>query len=345
MLKEEYILDDFFFSLPENLIAQFPEKNRDNSRLFVLHKTKGTFEHKLFNQIDFFFNKGDVIVLNDAKVIHARIYLKRITGGRIEFILTKKISNKIWFGISNRTKKLKIGEKLYSVKNKNFVFKITDRFDEYFRIEANRELSDEFLKEIGEIPLPPYIKRASDETDDQRYQTVYADKSGSIAAPTAGLHFSEELLKKLKSKQIIIVYLTLHVSWDTFRPVRVKKLSEHNMHSEEYFLSSKSAEIINRARKNNKKIISVGTTTLRVLEATYKDGINEPGKGETDIFIYPPLKIKSCNALITNFHTPYSTLLMLVSAFAGYENIMKAYDEAVKNKYRFFSYGDSMIII
>ena len=219
------------------------------------------------------------------------------------------------------------------------------RFEDYLEIEANQNLDDKILKDIGEVPLPPYIKREYTKLDQERYQTVYARKGLAAAAPTAGLHFSKELMKKLMNKGIIFTYLTLHVSWGTFQPVKYDDLAEHKMYKERFYFPEESVIEVNRARNEGRRVVSVGTTTLRVLENTFTNGVNKSVYGETDLFIYPPYKIKSIDALITNFHTPYSTLLMLVSSFVGYDRIMNAYKVAVEERYRFFSYGDAMLII
>jgi len=343
--KAEYSLDDFYYNLPEDLIAQIPTINRDESRLFILNRNDGLFQHTFFNKIEDYLLPGDILVFNNAKVINARIFCSRESGGKVEIVLAQKIDTHSWFVLCNRTKRLKVGEKIYPIKNSALSLTITGREGEYLVISSSIAITDEILKDIGEIPLPPYIKRQNIFSDNERYQTVYASNSGAVAAPTAGLHFTLDLLNKLHAKGIETVYTTLFVSWGTFSPVRNNDLSKHKMHSEKYVLDSDSAEKINKARNEGRRIIAVGTTSLRVLESTFINGSNRAGTGDTDIFIYPPYEIKSISALITNFHTPYSTLLMLVSAFAGYEMIMKAYKQAVEMRYRFFSYGDCMLIL
>lgn len=337
-------LEDYNFNLPEELIAQNPSEKRDHSRLFVLDRKNKKYIHSNFHDIKKFLKEGDLLVFNNAKVIHARIFCERKSGGKIETILTGNLSNKRWLILTNKTKKMKKGEVFYSKKNKNITFEVIARVDDYLEVESNVELTDSILKEIGDLPLPSYIKREADDFDETRYQTVYASESGAVAAPTAGLHFTEQLMKELKEMGVGIAFLTLYVSWGTFQPVREDDLTKHKMHSEKYYLSEETANLINRQRSIGKRVIAVGTTSLRVLESTFENGENKSGYGETEIFIYPPYKVKSIDAMVTNFHTPHSTLLMLVSAFSGYDLIMNAYQNAVDEKYRFFSYGDAMFI-
>ena len=337
-------LEDYNFDLPDNLIAQNPCEKRDQSRLLVLNKKTENITHAKFHQIKEYLKDGDLLVFNNAKVIHARVFCERSSGGKFEMILTGHLSGNRWLVLTNRTKKLKKDEIFFAQKDRKITFRVVTRVDDYLEVEASASLSDTVLKKIGELPLPSYIKREADDFDENRYQTVYASESGAVAAPTAGLHITDELLNEIRSIGVDITFLTLYVSWGTFQPVREDDLSEHKMHSEKYFLSTESADIINEKRAKGKRIIAVGTTSLRVLESTYLDGENKSGYGETDIFIYPPYKVKSIDAIITNFHTPYSTLLMLVSAFSGYDTIMATYQEAIDQKYRFFSYGDAMFI-
>lgn len=344
MSEKKFTLDDFNFKLPEDLIAQYPMERRDESRLFILDRKRDKYYHKKFNEITNYLNKNDLLVFNNARVINGRIYFQRETGGIVEVILTQRLDHNNWLIICNKTKKLSVGEVIFASNDFSVSLKILERIDDFLKVESNVELDPQLLKSIGEVPLPPYIKRSFQNIDEERYQTVYAEKSGAVAAPTAGLHFTTKLLSEIKSKGIDVVFLTLFVSWGTFQPVREKYIDKHKMHNETFLLSDEVAAKINGARNSGKRVIAVGTTSLRVLESTFRDGRNVPGKGETDIFIYPPYKIKSIDALITNFHTPRSTLLMLVSAFAGYQRMMNAYEEAVKEKYRFFSYGDAMLI-
>jgi len=344
-LKKEYTLKDFHYNLPDRLIAQKPVEIRDESKLFILNRNNGEFTHTGFKSLINFLNPEDLLVFNNTKVLNARIYCVKESGGALEIVLTEKLSDTRWFIISNRTKRLKLNDRFFPLKNKSIAFTVSGRSGEYVEVSTSINLTEEILLRIGEVPLPPYIKRESDEVDIERYQTIYAEESGAVAAPTAGLHFTSEMLESLKEKGIECVFTTLHVSWGTFSPVREDDLSKHKMHSEKFILDNISAERINLARIQKRRIIAVGTTSLRVLESTYKNGVNIAGEGYTDIFIYPPRKIESVNALFTNLHTPESTLLMLVASFAGYDLIMKAYEEAVRKEYRFFSYGDAMLII
>jgi S-adenosylmethionine:tRNA ribosyltransferase-isomerase len=339
-----YTLSDFDFELPEKLIAQYPAERREESRLFIVKRKTKTFEHSHFKNISSYLNEDDVLVMNDVRVIPARIFFKRESGGTAEFVLVRRIHDHAWMSITNKSARLKIGEKLRAVADDNVVIKIIKRQDEYFEIETECVFDDAVLKIIGNIPLPPYIQRNADEYDRERYQTVYAAQGAAAAAPTAGLHFTKQILDQLSDKGIVQVKVTLDVSWGTFQPVRNEIISEHSMHTESYEISDESASVINSARKEGKRIIAVGTTSLRVLESSFNGTENVAGKNETDIFIYPPREVLSTNALITNFHTPKSTLLMLVAAFCGYDLIMNAYKEAVHEQYRFFSYGDSMFI-
>lgn len=345
MPRNHYTLEDFNFNLPPELIAQYPAEKRDQSRLLVVDRKKGTYLHRSFTSLPEFLNNDDVMVYNDAKVIHARIPCRRKTGGTIEVLLTGRIDERSWTAITNRTSRIAAGEIIRSEKDTSIEFMIKGRVDETVEIQSNKDLTDETLSAIGLMALPPYIKREMNEEDRTRYQTVFASKSGAVAAPTAGLHFTPELMASIQETGVRMVPITLYVSWGTFKPVRTAEITEHRMHSERYNLSEESADTINDARTKGSRIIAVGTTSVRVLESTYEEGRNRSGHGETSIFIYPPRKIESIHALITNFHTPKSTLLMLVAAFAGYDLIMDAYREAVSQRYRFFSYGDSMLIL
>ncbi len=337
--------DDFDFELPEELIAQTPIKNRDQSRMLVLDKKTGKIEHKHFNNILDYLNENDVLVLNDTKVMPARLYgQKEETNALIEVLLLKEKTNNTWECLVKPAKRVKIG----TVVNfgdgilKAKCIEIKDEGIRVFKLIYDGILY-EILDKLGEMPLPPYIHEKLEDKD--RYQTVYAKNIGSAAAPTAGLHFTKELLEKVKEKGITVLYITLHVGLGTFRPVNVEDVTKHKMHSEFYMMSKETAEILNKAKKNNQRIISVGTTTTRTLETIMNlyDEFRECS-GWTSIFIYPGYEFKAIDSLITNFHLPKSTLLMLVSALAGKDKIMKAYHEAVKEKYRFFSFGDSMFI-
>lgn len=336
---------DFYYDLPGELIAQTPLKDRDHSRLLVLDKDTGKIEHKHFYDIVDYFNVGDCMVINDTKVLPARLFgTKKDTGSVIELLLLKRLDDKKWETLVKPGKKAKVGVELLFKENL-LSGKIVDVYDDGNRIiEFEFDgIFEEILDQLGEMPLPPYIHEKLE--DKNRYQTIYAAHPGSAAAPTAGLHFNDEILEKIESKGISIAKLTLHVGLGTFRPVKSEYILEHKMHSEYYELSENDAEKINKAKKNGNMIISVGTTSTRTLETIGDDkGLVKPQKGWTDIFIYPGYKFKVVDSLITNFHLPESTLIMLVSALAGKENIMNAYNIAVENKYRFFSFGDAMII-
>lgn len=337
--------EDFDYELPEELIAQTPLKDRTASRLLVLDRKTGEIEHTEFHEIINYLNKGDVLVINDTKVIPARLIgNKEETNAVIELLLLKDLGDNIYETLSRPQKRLKEGT-IVSFGNGLLKAKVTKIMDE--GITHVKLIYDgilyEILDKLGEMPLPPYIHEKLENKD--RYQTVYAKNLGSAAAPTAGLHFTEELLDKIKEKGIIIAPITLHVGLGTFRPVNVEDVTKHKMHTEFYQMTKKTADILNKAKKENRRIISVGTTSTRTLETIiHKYGEFKECSGNTDIFIYPGFEFKAINAQITNFHLPKSTLIMLISAFAGKENVMKAYKEAVNKKYRFFSFGDSMFI-
>ncbi|QUH20532.1 tRNA preQ1(34) S-adenosylmethionine ribosyltransferase-isomerase QueA [Alkaliphilus sp. B6464] len=336
---------DFDFYLPEELIAQTPLENRDNSRLMVLDRETGKIEHKHFYDIVEFLNPGDCLVLNDTRVLPARLIgEKEVTRGKIEFLLLKRIELDTWEALVKPGKKAKIGSR--------FVFgdgllhtEVVGMGEEGSRIIKFEYdgVFEEILDRLGQMPLPPYITEALE--DKERYQTVYSKNQGSAAAPTAGLHFTKELLQKIENKGIKVVYITLHVGLGTFRPVKVEKIEEHKMHSEFYILDDKTASIINNAKKQGNKVVAVGTTSCRTLESVaYTYGQIKPSSGWTDIFIYPGYSFKIVDNLITNFHLPESTLIMLVSALAGQDRTLNAYETAVKERYRFFSFGDAMFI-
>lgn len=335
---------DFNYDLPKELIAQIPIEKRDMSRLMVLDKSTGKIEHKVFHDIIDYLDKGDTLVLNDTKVIPARIFGYRENKEEsIEVLLVKDYGNDTWEVLAKPGKKLKIDtEIIFSDNLKARVIDILEEGERVIKFEYNG-IFNELLDEIGIMPLPPYITEKLEDKD--RYQTVYSKIRGSAAAPTAGLHFTKELLKKIGEKGINIVYVTLHVGIGTFRPVKVDDILEHKMHSEYYEVSENAAKVINETKKRGNKVVCVGTTSCRTLEsASSEDGMVRAEKKETSIFIYPGYKFKVVTNLITNFHLPESTLIMLVSALAGKDNIMNAYNEAVKEKYRFFSFGDAMYI-
>lgn len=337
---------DFYFDLPEELIAQTPLKDREKSRLLVLDKNNGDIQHKNFYDVIDYLNEGDLLVLNNTRVIPARLLGKREnTGGKVEFLLLNNIEGDNWETLVKPGKKAKIGD-VIEFGEGILKAEIIDIKEGGTRIVKfiYKGIFNEILDKLGEMPLPPYITEKLD--DRERYQTVYSKVEGSAAAPTAGLHFTEDLLEKIKNKGVKIAYITLHVGLGTFRPVKVDDVEGHNMHSEFYEVSKETAELINSVKQSGKKVISVGTTSTRTLESVSDDdGKIKESKGWTDIFIYPGYKFKAIDGLITNFHLPESTLVMLVSALAGKENILNAYEEAIKEKYRFFSFGDAMIII
>ena len=338
-------LEEFDYNLPEELIVQTPIKQRDASRLMVLDKKNGEIEHKHFYDIIDYLNPGDTLVLNDTKVLPARLIGEKVsTKAVIEVLLLKNKEGDTWECLVKPARRIHVGD-VVSFGDGLLKLTCTEVKDEGIRVfEASYEgIFYELLDKLGTMPLPPYIHEKLEDKD--RYQTVYAKEVGSAAAPTAGLHFTKELLEKIKDKGINIVYLTLHVGLGTFRPVKVEDVTKHKMHSEFYSISSEVANILNKTRENGKRIIAVGTTSTRTLETVYeKFGEFREDSGFTDIFIYPGKEVKSIDGLITNFHLPKSTLIMLVSAIAGKDNILNAYDIAVKEKYRFFSFGDAMFI-
>jgi S-adenosylmethionine:tRNA ribosyltransferase-isomerase len=337
---------DFYYDLPQELIAQDPLEDRSSSRLMHLSLKDGSIEHRHFTDVLDYMEEGDCLVINDTKVIPARLYgHKEETGALIEILLLKRRENDIWECLVKPGKKARPGAKI-TFGNGILKGEIIDVVDEGNRlIQFHYEgIFEEILDQLGEMPLPPYITHKL--KDKNRYQTVYAKNEGSAAAPTAGLHFTKELLEKVKEKGVNIAHVTLHVGLGTFRPVKVDDVESHHMHSEFYIVEEDQAKLINDTKKAGKRVIAVGTTSCRTLEsATGEDGILKAGSGWTEIFIYPGYHFKMIDALITNFHLPESTLVMLVSALAGKENIMHAYEVAVQEKYRFFSFGDAMIII
>ena len=339
-------IEEFDYDLPKELIAQTPLKNRSASKLLILNKNNGNIKHEVFSNIIDYLEKGDVLVLNNTKVIPARLIgEKEDTKAVIEILLLKDLGEDTWECLAKPGKRLKIGT-IVSFGNGELKCRIDEKLED--GIVHVKLLYDgilmEILDKLGTMPLPPYIHEKLE--DQSRYQTVYAKISGSAAAPTAGLHFTKELLKEIENKGIIITYVTLHVGLGTFRPVEVENILEHKMHSEYYEMSEETAEILNNAKKDGRRIIAVGTTSTRTLEtiATNNNGLFKSATGNTDIFIYPGYKFKAIDCLITNFHLPKSTLVMLVSALASKEYIMNAYQEAINNKYRFFSFGDAMFI-
>lgn len=339
-------LSDFNYELPEELIAQDPLLKRSDSRLMVVHRDTGEIEHKHFSDVIDYLNPGDCLVINETKVIPARLMgVKEETGAVIEVLLLKNKGNNIWETLVKPGKKMKPGAVVTFGDGilKGEVLEVVEDGNRLIKF-SYEGIWEEILDSLGEMPLPPYITHKLE--DKNRYQTVYAKNSGSAAAPTAGLHFTEELLKKIEDKGVKIARLTLHVGLGTFRPVKVEKIEEHHMHSEFYMISEECAELVNETRKNGGRIVAVGTTSTRTLEsAADSEGNLAPCSGWTDIFIYPGYKFKCVNLLITNFHLPESTLIMLVSAFYDREKVLDAYKEAVKERYRFFSFGDASMFI
>ena len=338
-------VSDFYYDLPEELIAQTPIEKRDESRLMVLNRANQTIEHKTFKDIIDYLEPGDCLVRNNTKVIPARLYGKKATGAKIEFLLLNRIEGDIWECIVRPGHKLKPGTEV-EFGDGILKAKVLDVMEGGTRkVEFKYEgIFNEILDKIGLMPLPPYIHESLKDND--RYQTVYAKYEGSAAAPTAGLHFTPELFEKIKAKGIDVANVTLHVGIGTFRPVKVENVEEHHMHSEHFYIKQEDADKINKAKKNGKRVIAVGTTSCRVLETIAdENGMVKPTEDDTQIFIYPGYKYKCLDGLVTNFHLPESTLIMLVSALAGRDYIMKAYNEAVKERYRFFSFGDAMLIL
>lgn len=346
-------IEEFDYNLPNELIAQTPAEQRDSCRLMVLNREKQSIEHKHFYDILDYLNEGDCLVVNDSRVIPARMYgIKESTGAHIELLLIKRIEDDKWESLVKPGKRLRPGDTVILDEKHNFKAHILGTYDEN---NGTRLIEFEYdgifmerLEEVGSMPLPPYIERAAEEEDKEMYQTVYSKIDGSVAAPTAGLHFTEDLLKKVEEKGVKIAYVTLHVGIGTFRPVKVDVIEEHKMHFEECSVSEETARIVNETIESGGRIISVGTTSTRTLESAAEetpDGYRlKAGDYSTGIFIYPGYSFKLVDALITNFHLPKSTLLMLISALYDREKILEAYEEAVKEKYRFFSYGDAMLI-
>lgn len=339
-------VEEFDYHLPESLIAQTPLKNRDQSRLLVLGRKTGNIAHKHFTDIMDYFEPGDTLVLNNTRVMPARLFgLKEETGAKVEMLMLTRIEDNDWEVLLKPAKRIKVGNTL-SFGNGKIIAECIKELEQGGRIMRlhYEGILEERLDELGEMPLPPYIKERLDDPD--RYQTVYAKENGSAAAPTAGLHFTDELLQKIKDKGVNIAFITLHVGLGTFRPVSVEDIDDHEMHSEYYQMTKETADMLNKTKENGYRIISVGTTSTRTLETIRRDHEQFVAtSGWTDIFIYPGFEYKAIDGLITNFHLPKSTLVMLVSAFSSREYILNAYKEAVKLKYRFFSFGDAMLII
>ena len=336
---------DFFYELPEELIAQTPLQQRDNSRLLKMDRQSGELEHKHFYNILDFLKAGDCLVLNNTRVLPARIYgVREDTGAVVEFVLLKQLETNLWECLAGPGKKAKTGYNFkFSDRLSATVYDVLPDGNRVLKFMPDGEFF-ECLEEVGQMPLPPYIKEKL--KDKERYQTVYSKELGSAAAPTAGLHFTDEILNKLREKGVNIAFVTLHVGLGTFRPVKVDDVTQHKMHSEHYVVTEETAEIIRQTKQNGGRVICVGTTSCRTLESVAREyGEIKACTGDTEIFIYPGFEFKCMDGLITNFHLPESTLIMLVSAFAGYDNTMSAYKTAVQEKYRFFSFGDAMLIL
>jgi S-adenosylmethionine:tRNA ribosyltransferase-isomerase len=347
-------LSNFNFELPIDLLAEHPVEHRDESRLMVLHRDTQSIEHKLFKEVTQFFNEGDVMVLNNTKVFPARLIgNKEKTGAQIEVFLLRELNKeqRLWDVLVDPARKIRIGNKLYFGDDETLVAEVIDNTTSRgrtlrFLFDGTYEQFRDKLKNLGQTPLPKYIKREEESFDRERYQTIYAKHEGAVAAPTAGLHFSKHLLKRLEIKGVDLAEITLHVGLGTFSPVEVEDLSKHKMDSEELIIDDHAVSIVNKAKSNNNKICAVGTTSMRGLESSVSSNNSlNSFQGWTHKFIFPPYNFKIGDAMITNFHLPKSTLLMMVSAFAGHDFIKEAYQEAIKEKYRFYSYGDAMLIL
>ncbi len=347
-------LSQFDFNLPQELIAQYPPKNRDESRLMVVDRKNETIEHKNFKDVLDYFDEGDSMILNNTKVFPARLYgNKEKTGARIEVFLLRELNKEslLWDVLVDPARKIRIGNKLYFGENDELVAEVIDnttsrgRTLRFLHEGSYEDFKDKILK-LGQTPLPKYIKREVEKKDAERYQTIYAKKEGAVAAPTAGLHFSRELMKRLEIAGVSFPEVTLHIGLGTFRPVEVEDLTKHKMDSEKIEIPESAAETVNTSKKNQNRVCAVGTTVMRAVETSVStEGELKPYSGWTNKFIFPPYEFSIADSMITNFHLPKSTLLMMVAAFGGYDLIMEAYQEAIKNEYRFFSYGDAMLII
>ncbi len=347
-------LSKFKYDLPVSLIAQYPSKERDESRLMVVHRDTGLIEHKMFKDVINYFNEHDVMVVNNTKVFNARLYgRKEKTGAKIEVFLLRELNkkNRLWDVIVEPARKIRVGNKLYFGEDNSLIAEVIDNTTSRgrtirFIYEGTDEELSQVLDELGETPLPKYIKREPEESDKERYQTVYAKNEGAVAAPTAGLHFSRDLIRRMEIKGIDFAEVTLHTSLGTFRSIEVEDITKHKMDAEYIMINEDACEIINEAKEEGRRICAIGTTSIRAMESsTTSTGMLKPTEAWTNIFIYPPYDFQIPNSLITNFHLPTTSLLILVSAFMGYDLTMEAYKQAIKNKYRFFSYGDAMLII
>ena len=347
-------LSQFSFDLPEDLIAEYPSENRDEARLMVIHRETGTIEHKMFKDVIDYVDEGDVMVMNNTKVFPARMYgNKEKTGAKIEVFLLRELNREslLWDVLVDPARKIRIGNKLYFGDDDSLVAEVIDNTTSRgrtlrFLFDGPYEDFKQTITELGETPLPKYIRRKVEATDEERYQTIYAKEEGAVAAPTAGLHFSRQLLKRLELKGVDFAEITLHIGLGTFRPVEVEDLTKHKMDSEQVIIPAKCADRVNEAKRSKKRVIAVGTTSMRAIETSVStDGMLKPYDGWTNKFIFPPYDFSIADGLITNFHTPLSTLLMMISAFCGHDLMIEAYSEAVKEKYKFYSYGDAMLIL
>jgi S-adenosylmethionine:tRNA ribosyltransferase-isomerase len=347
-------LSEFNYDLPEELIANYPCDNRDEAKLMVIHRDTGEIEHKLFKDLINYFEEDDVMIMNNTRVFPARMYgNKEKTGAKIEVFLLRELNREslLWDVLVDPARKIRIGNKLYFGDDDSLVAEVIDNTTSRgrtlrFLFDGPYEDFKAKITELGETPLPKYIKREVEVQDEERYQTIYSKVEGAVAAPTAGLHFSRELLKRLEIKGIHFAEVTLHVGLGTFRSVEVEDLTKHKMDSEQVMISEKTAEIVNNAKRNKRRVCAIGTTSMRAIETSVStDGYLNPYNGWTNKFIFPPYEFSIADSLVTNFHTPLSTLLMMISAFCGHELMTKAYKEAIKEKYRFYSYGDAMFII
>ncbi len=350
-------LSQFKFDLPENLIAQYPSQERDESRSMVVDRKTGKIEHKIFKEVLNYFDDGDVLIFNNTKVFPARMYGKKEkTGAKIEVFLLRELNAdaKLWDVLVDPARKIRVGNKLYFADDKGNDILVAEVVDNTtsrgrtirFFYDGTDEQFRDVLRQLGSMPLPKYITRPPEDLDSERYQTVYAKETGAVAAPTAGLHFSRELMKRLEIKGAELAEVTLHVGLGTFRSIDVEDLSKHKMDAEYYSISEKAANIVNRAKEGNHRICAVGTTSMRTIESSVSaTGLLKPSEGWTNTFIYPPYDFSIANSMITNFHLPKTSLIIMIAAFGGFELIMEAYQEAIKEKYRFFSYGDAMLII
>lgn len=347
-------LSHFKFDLPEELLAEFPSENRDEARLMVVHRDTGKIEHKLFKDVIEYFDEGDVMILNNTKVFPARLYgNKEKTGARIEVFLLRELNEeqRLWDVLVDPARKIRIGNKLYFGEDESLVAEVIDNTTSRgrtlrFLYDGTYDEFRKKLKELGETPIPKYIRRAVVPEDEERYQTIYATEEGAVAAPTAGLHFSKHLLKRLEIKGLNFANVTLHIGLGTFNPVEVEDLSKHKMDSEELIITQEACDIVNKAKTDGKKVCCVGTTSMRAVESSVSTNKTlNPFEGWTNKFIFPPYDFSIADSMITNFHMPKSTLLMMISAFCGHDLMKKAYAEAVKEKYKFYSYGDAMLIL